>query len=627
VELHTVYLNNMTTTGDKGLINITGESAFDGSYGISFSDCSIPEGSAQVYVAAPLKLASITGDAFSAYVTADGYILPETTYGGGIVTLYFDPTNLPATVVKNSNNLEGFVCGVEGCELVVKEEGDNADIVARAIVYAAQINGVKYKTLAEAWAAAVDGDVIELLNDATFGSLNVQAGTAIAPVYRNLTLKSATDTPVTLTREDWSTITLPYKGNSLVIENVIFDGNNESTNNALLEVNSGSELTLKNVTFRNVVKTHTAANNNKGIVSCNNGSTTVSVINVENVAFSDCTPDAYGEIYSDGTSSVKGDCEFSLYLDNTSVANDGLTAGKVTLLFPTAGADKALVTGNTSTEFIVSGVPGYGFVANDTDNTIGVEKMLVHLVSYNYGGEVIDDNYYATFEDATNYLDYTWSTSSMTIDLLGDVTIDEYTYQPSNKVTIKSVGNTAYKITRTNGKRAMFASNYSSDNLIFENVIIDGANLDSDTPMFTCNQGTLEFNNVQIVNGATNSTLGLISATTTATRWGDLNLYGVTFTGCTVPNGAYVNCGIDCNVKGECNYSININKFENNGQRLKLTDAGVTGGKLKVSFDPAQLPEDNIIVYGATSTEYFESGTDGYLLVVNDGNLVAQEKP
>ncbi|MDE6066820.1 MAG: hypothetical protein K2G27_08395, partial [Duncaniella sp.] len=609
VKLLSVELDSVTTTGSLGLVNLTGESTIGGSYGISFKDCILSADSIDVFVGAPLTLENGGGSkGFSAFVSENGSITIDTTYGGGVVDLYFDPEKIPANIVKGSENLEAFVCKVEGYKLIAKD----GNIEAIAIPYAAQINGVKYETLAEAWAAAVDGDVIELLNDATFGSLNVQAGDGFNPVYRNLTLKSATDTPVTLTREGWSTITIPSKGSSLTVENVIFDGNNESTNNILLSVESGGELTLKNVTFQNVVKTHTASNNYNGIVYVKNGTNNGAVIKVENVKFNDCTPDEYGDIYCDGTVSVKGNCEFRLYLDNTSVANDGLTAGKVTLLFPAAGADKALVTGNNSTEFIVSGVPGYGLVANNTDNTIGVEKMLVRNVTTNA--------YYATFQEA-----WTAAQGGEELELLDNVTVGKTAIQAYYKGVVTIKGNN-YTITRTDGTNSMFLTSGSSDGINLENVTIDGANIQSTNPMLHVNnRGTIGLTNVKIVNGNYIGTNGIV----TSTGYGsNLNINGLSFSNSATNNvEVYANCNLT--VEGVCTFSA---YYTPSTASNSMTDAGLAdGSRITLRFNPSDYTESNVLVKGASNLAYYVCPDADYVFKIqtsdDESNLIVVEKP
>lgn len=247
-----------------------------------------------------------------------------------------------------------------------KDDGANDTDEANVVASPVQIEGKSgYSTLADAWAAAVTGDVIVLNENQTI------SGSRLNTLGRNLTIKAGEAS--TITRGDGFTALL-FLTNSgdidgetvngvLTLEGITVD-NADIETGVSFEASGNGTLNLRNVELVNF-----NSNNNQGIVSVKNGGHA----NLENVSVSSSTvPEGRGEIFA-GTNSVTltGDNSLSLYVEKVLHVN-AIDVTNTTPITIYVDANRDLETGAelvslcTDPSKFTVGTPGFQLVAGET---------------------------------------------------------------------------------------------------------------------------------------------------------------------------------------------------------------------------------------------------------------------
>lgn len=156
-----------------------------------------------------------------------------------------------------------------------KDDGDNDQDEVNVLPSPVQIEGKDgYPTLADAWAAAVDGDVIVLNEDQTINDrVNGKSGCSI-------TIKAGNANTISRANGYKGILILANNSGTTTLDGLTVDGKNIAVTGSTLEQNKGN-LNLKNVTLKNV-----NGSGNKGyIVFMGGGNGSIENLKVEN-----CTP-------------------------------------------------------------------------------------------------------------------------------------------------------------------------------------------------------------------------------------------------------------------------------------------------------------------------------------------------
>ncbi|MDE6394756.1 MAG: hypothetical protein K2K77_05380, partial [Duncaniella sp.] len=353
------------------------------------------------------------------------------------------------------------------------------------------IGGTNYATLEEAWADAKNGDVIELKQDVTVGETLLQS------YYTGeITIKSAAGRTFKISRTsgDIPMFVSYAKGDVINFENVILDGASIESAEPMVKANFRGVVNMKNVNIVNGVNTEAT-----GII--NVFGQTGAALNADNLTISDC--EATAGVVVDGVATVKNACSFSAYLaDNSEVMNvvtdEGLNGGKVTVLFNTEkyGYGDVVVKGTESSVYFASGVTKYALD--------GAEGNLVLAPVVTIGETPYDS------------LDEAWAAavSGDEIVLHGDVVLDGIlSAYYKGAFTIKSAEGKVCTITRGSGSTAMFLASGGGDIINLENVVLDGASIETaQTMILANNRGVVNLKNVTVANGVTTGNDGLINA-------------------------------------------------------------------------------------------------------------------
>ncbi|MDE5839354.1 MAG: hypothetical protein K2H49_00390, partial [Muribaculaceae bacterium] len=351
-----------------------------------------------------------------------------------------------------------------------------------------------YATLDAAWSAAVTGDVLVLNQDVT---LTKRLGCD----NREITLKSSDNAIHRIIRDAGNKGNMLFLANTnasnvLTLENVIIDGNNVSSTVSILEASNHGVVNLKNVEVVNAV-----TNKNQGFFCVkSNGYLHVDGLKMTN---SSVTYEGRGDVFvGSNTVDIKGDCEFSAYLENNNhMIDGGVNPGSaVTLLFEASRVDNMtnpLVTTASSVDNYICGLEGNKLI--NTDDNLYVVPA---------DAEVPDEPTAVVNEtNGKGYsgLDVAWdaAASGDVLVLNEPATVSARLNSNGRTITIKSGDDAVQTITRDNGYTGLlFLPNNadgSNGEIILDNVIIDGNNVGA-TVVESSHHGTVTLRNAVIRN-------------------------------------------------------------------------------------------------------------------------------
>lgn len=158
-----------------------------------------------------------------------------------------------------------------------KDDGDNDQDEVSVLPSPVQIEGKDgYPTLADAWNAAVDGDVIVLNEDQTINDrVNGKSECSI-------TIKAGKANTISRASGYKGILILANNGGTTILEDLTIDGADIPVTGSTLEQNKGN-LNLKNVTLKNV-----NGSGDKGYIVIMGGGNAA----IENLTVENCTPAA-----------------------------------------------------------------------------------------------------------------------------------------------------------------------------------------------------------------------------------------------------------------------------------------------------------------------------------------------
>lgn len=238
-----------------------------------------------------------------------------------------------------------------------KDDGDNDQDEVSVLPSPVQIEGKDgYPTLADAWNAAVDGDVIVLNEDQTINDrVNGKSECSI-------TIKAGKANTISRASGYKGILILANNGGTTILEDLTIDGADIAVTGSTLEQNKGN-LNLKNVTLKNV-----NGSGDKGYIVIMGGGNAA----IENLTVENCTPAAAtkADVFV-GLKSVtfSGNNKCSVYIekDHFIKAGEGLANTEpVELRCDAARATDTKIVENCAdaTQFKM-GTPGFTLVAKE----------------------------------------------------------------------------------------------------------------------------------------------------------------------------------------------------------------------------------------------------------------------
>ncbi len=238
-----------------------------------------------------------------------------------------------------------------------KDDGDNDQDEVSVLPSPVQIEGKDgYPTLADAWNAAVDGDVIVLNEDQTINDrVNGKSECSI-------TIKAGKANTISRASGYKGILILANNGGTTILEDLTIDGADIAVTGSTLEQNKGN-LNLKNVTLKNV-----NGSGDKGYIVIMGGGNAA----IENLTVENCTPAAAtkADVFV-GLKSVtfSGNNKCSVYIekDHFIKADEGLANTEpVELRCDAARATDTRIVENCAdaTQFKM-GTPGFTLVAKE----------------------------------------------------------------------------------------------------------------------------------------------------------------------------------------------------------------------------------------------------------------------
>lgn len=252
-----------------------------------------------------------------------------------------------------------------------KDDGDNDQDEVSVLPSPVQIEGKDgYPTLADAWNAAVDGDVIVLNEDQTINDrVNGKSECSI-------TIKAGKANTISRASGYKGILILANNGGTTILEDLTIDGADIAVTGSTLEQNKGN-LNLKNVTLKNV-----NGSGDKGYIVIMGGGNAA----IENLTVENCTPAAAtkADVFV-GLKSVtfSGNNKCSVYIekDHFIKAGEGLANTEpVELRCDAARATDTKIVENCAdaTQFKM-GTPGFTLVATP-EGHLHVSKTETSLI-------------------------------------------------------------------------------------------------------------------------------------------------------------------------------------------------------------------------------------------------------
>lgn len=225
----------------------------------------------------------------------------------------------------------------EAIEADWKDDGDSDADEANVAEQPVMIGTKGYATLADAWAAAADGDVILVNEDQTISGSRLTIGEA------SLTVKAGKEGVKIVRAVPANALTfLVNQNKNVTFEGLTFDGNNTEATACFFEASNGGKIEFKDCKVMNFTTT-----NGQGIVCAkNSGKVSLAGIEFEN----NTVNEGRGEVFvgSNG-SAISGNNKVSIYLEKQlSIAAGELTNTEAVTLY--VDADRALMQTVTVTE-------------------------------------------------------------------------------------------------------------------------------------------------------------------------------------------------------------------------------------------------------------------------------------
>ncbi|WP_207752185.1 hypothetical protein [Ruminococcus difficilis] len=399
---------------------------------------------------AEVGAAALTVGTFSSYPSIDVTVEGESTINGDINVS--DDNNKKAFSLKlNGGELNGKINLDENAKAAINDTASTANVTKAdtftqaapedyrwvdngngtstlaPIPYVAKIGNTKYETLADAFAAAQDGNTITLLADCAGNGIKV---TPAGKFANGLTVDFAGHT-YTVDGETVGSTGTETNGFQLLKNNkVTFKNGTITSAKAKILVQNYSDLTLEGMTLTlnnpNYTQGYTLSNNNGNIVI---DGTTINANPAGGFAFDVCRFSSYPSVHVTvkGESEIKGDVEISA---SSGQAKDGfsltLESGKMTGNIVVDASAQALVGKDNKVtkadNFTKEAPEGFEWVSNGNGtSTLAKVQDLFAGYSVSVGGTITMNVYINSeaipgFGEANNNASatFTWDTAEVT---------------------------------------------------------------------------------------------------------------------------------------------------------------------------------------------------------------------
>ncbi|MDE6684917.1 MAG: hypothetical protein K2J94_07035 [Duncaniella sp.] len=219
----------------------------------------------------------------------------------------------------------------------------------------------------------------------------------------------------------------------------------------------------------------------------------------------------------------------------------------------------------------------------------------------------INGTEYDTFADA-------WSKAAtgQTITLLKDVDFGNsmLTVGNNKKITVASDAGHTYTIKRTNGEASMFGVSTRNAGLTFDNVILDGGSLESESPLVKTsgtNAMTVTFKDSKIVNAKNSGDTGILNLV------GDKGIYnidGLTIENCEVGSKAELVWNYTSTSTRSIAGANTLSVYVEPGKYIDVEK--VTGGNIAIVFD-TNSPKSLAMNATEENFKFLSSGVNGLL--------------
>lgn len=464
-------------------------------------------------------------------------------------------------------------------------------------------NGTEYTSISAAMADAETGSTI-LVSESYLEETTINPGT------KSITIKG-----VKGEGDNANDVVVSFKGQfvislgdatcSLTVENLTFK-NTLTAPNARNTFNIGrGSIYLKDVTIDGAnVKSKDDGTPNY-IISLDNSAGNIPNASFDNVKIINSTiTGAPAEVVVRNSNlTLSGDTNLSIQLkgNNFIKSANGFT-GKVTLVLDEARAVNSVVVQECTTpeNFTLSGREGYVLQAKD-GNLILAETPAVVNETTGTGYSTLN----AALDEAAN---------GQTVILNKDITLTSRCTLNGKAVTIKGATGKE-KIIRGEGFLVYpFLINNADDNLTFENITLDGNNVEITAAMLQpANGASLTLKNVTVANCVTTNDRGLID--NNGTNPGTWHMDGVKFDNCTVPNQLVTANAAGNTIKGNNSFSLRVNN-------AFTVDAEGVNNETPVNVTVASPAVDKVVFTNCTDLNQFVCDNSGLKFAAKDGNLV-----
>lgn len=515
-----------------------------------------------------LSDSAVIGISYPASGTAEGQqfgITANASYGGAEAFVYDGDAELHGEVNSSRGLIWAYPTPV--CRLVS--------------------TGKTYSSLDKAFNAAAATDEIQLLMDLPL-EFNNQAA-----ISKNLTITSDPGHTYTLTRGGTGCSLAIPSGKTLILKNVVFDGNSLNATVPMFAVQNGGTLTIQDgTTIRNCRNVSSQG----GAVSAASGA----VVNLAGGTITGCSAANGGAVYLARTSAsslavlnVSGNpvVTSNYKLDGTTLSNvepaagdqivlNGAFSGSVGVSYPGAGTEADGVQfGRVASG---SAADGFSYDANSQIEADILGSTLVWVAPSPTPVCRIGDTTFNTLKKAVNA-----ASDGDTIILMDNI-VQKSALTIDKDITITSEEGQVYSITRE-ASSATFAVN---GDVALENVIIEGAGVSSAQPMFSVSSG----NSLTVKDGTVIRNCISTGNGGAIYNEGTVNLEGGTITDNKATQGGAIYALGAVNVKGNATVTGNTT-IAGAANNLVVTTAGqiqITGpftGEIGVSY-PSMVYDD-----------------------------------
>lgn len=317
----------------------------------------------------------------------------------------------------------------------------------------AEINGQPYATLAEALAAAENGQTVKLLKDITVDISNVQSKNAAYTISNGITLDGNGRTiTATGTKQEGSTHIILVTANGATVQNLTIDVNDKATSG--IQVYEAQAVTLSNVSIKDsagaavivnassVIATKlTTTGSEWGGVNVDNGDGTTTSASftlmsgtVESIYTENSNSQQTATVIIEGGTvykvynSVKGTGKNTIMIKNGYIGSvyDETTNDKANISVTGGTFDKAVADKYVNTTYVASGTNGYVYT-NSLSAAIAAAGQDGY-VDYRGKGDVCDVTfYYDKYNETTVEVPY-GTTIEMPTGRFGDKAIVGWKY-------------------------------------------------------------------------------------------------------------------------------------------------------------------------------------------------------